>query len=398
MRSAVVALLLALVLPCVVGVQAAEPVAPYRVVGYDFGASWVPGETDTIPWKPIPASQARELDTIIFAFAGIKNGRVVLTDTGARRLDSLVALKKVNPHLRVELSVGGWGAGGFSEAASTAGGRQLFAASATQLVVQHHLDGLDVDWEFPGSDAGGITASPDDRGDFTLLLAAVRSSLDAAAAADGHAYSLSIAAGLGNDLRDVDIAAINRYLDSFNVMTYDMCNKEPPGVHVTCHHSGLDAGPSAPAYVDTVARGVWQFISAGVPPRKLVIGAAFYGHAYGDVTPKDDGLYQPYAKALDLGELSWPRVKAGFMDTDGFVRHWDPDAQAAWSWNAATHTFVTYDDPQSMAAKAAFVKANHLGGIMFWQLGDDPSGELLHAIAQGLDGGAAPATAEGGGK
>lgn len=384
---------LVLVVPVLPGVQAATPPAAYRVVGYDFGAEGVPGATGDVPWKPIPASQARELSTIIFAFAGIKDGRVVLAETGAKRLDALVALKAVNPHLRVELSVGGWGAGGFSEAASTAGGRQLFATSATALVVAHHLDGLDVDWEFPGSDASGITASPADRDDFTLLLAAVRSSLDAAAATDGHTYTLSIAAGLGNDLRYVDIAAINRYLDSINVMTYDMCNKEPPGVHVTCHHSGLAAGPLAPAYIDSVARGVWQFIEAGVPARKLLIGAAFYGHAYAGVTPRNDGLYQPYTQTPDLGELSWPRVKANYVNHDGFVQHWDPAAAAAWSWNAATRTFVTYDDPRSLAAKATFVEDNHLGGIMFWQLGDDPSGELLHAIAQDLNQRVVPAVA-----
>lgn len=398
MRATVLALLCALALPALTVARAAtpQPATPYRVVGYDFGASGVPDETDGMPWQPIPVSQVRELDTIIFAFAGIQAGRVVLTGVGAKRLDALVALKKVNPRLRVELSVGGWGAGGFSEAAGTEGGRKLFATSATQLVVAHHLDGLDVDWEFPGSAESGITASPQDRDDFTLLLRAVRSSLDAAAATDGHSYTLSIAAGLGADLRDVDLPAVNRYVDTFNVMTYDQCNKEPPGVHVTCHHSGLAAGPGAPAYVDTIERGVWQFLMAGVPPAKILIGAAFYGHAYGDVTPKDDGLYQPYAKSLDLGELSWPRVKAGFMDTDGFTRHWDAAAQAAFSWNPATRTFVTYDDPQSMAAKAAYVKANHLGGIMFWQLGDDPSGELLRAIAQGLGTSAAPAVAGAG--
>ncbi len=384
MRSTVLGLSFALALPALIGVAAAAPATPYRVIGYDFGASVVPGETDHILWQPIPASQARELDTVIFAFAGVKAGHVALSETGAKRLDALVALKKVNPNLRVELSVGGWGAGGFSEAASTEGGRKLFAASATQLVVTHHLDGLDIDWEFPGSDAGGITASPDDEQDFTLLLAAVRSSLDAAAAADDHSYTLSIAAGLGADLRYVDLPAVNRYVDTFNVMTYDQCNKEPPGVHVTCNHSGLAAGPEAPAFVDTIDRGVWQFLMAGVPPQKLMIGAAFYGHAYGDATPRNHGLYQPYAKTLDLGELSWPRVKADFMDTQGFTRYWDAAAQAAYSWNPTTRTFVTYDDPESLAAKAAYVKANHLGGIMFWQLGDDPSGELLHAIAQGL--------------
>jgi chitinase len=45
----------------------------------------------------------------------------------------------------------------------------------------------------------------------------------------------------------------------------------------------------------------------------------------------------------------------------------------------------TFDDPPIMAAKAEYVRRNHLGGIMFWELsGDMPDGELITAIADGL--------------
>ena len=32
------------------------------------------------------------------------------------------------------------------------------------------LDGIDIDWEYPGSSAAGIKSSPQDRENFTLLL------------------------------------------------------------------------------------------------------------------------------------------------------------------------------------------------------------------------------------
>ena len=72
------------------------------------------------------------------------------------------------------------------------------------------------------------------------------------------------------------------------------------------------------------------------------------------------------------------------FDRGGYHRYWDADAQAPWLWNARTRRFISYDDPQSIAAKAAFVKARHLGGIMYWEESLDPSGELLDAAWAGL--------------
>jgi len=341
--------------------------AHYRVIGYATG------------WSPVQDKNLHKIDTLIFAFAKVESGRVVLGAAAAQKLQPMIALKARNPKLKVDISVGGWSAGGFSEAARTAAGRKLFADSAAQMLVAHDADGLDIDWEYPGHDESGIASSPDDRRNFTLLLKAVRARLDAAGAAHHRHYTLSTAVADGPFVSGVDLAAANHYVDWFNMMTYDFCNSMTPD---TCHHTGLHASKLAPGNARTTGRAVRQFLAAGVPSSKLVIGAAFYARVFSGVDPAHDGLYQPYRKFV--GEIPWPKLKAEFIGKQGFVRHWDARADAAWLWNAGTHTFITYDDPESIAAKAAFVKAQHLGGIMYWEQSLDPTDELLDAIWRGL--------------
>jgi len=350
------------------GAWAADaPPAHYRVIGYATG------------WDPVQDKDLHKIDTLIFAFAKVDSGRVVLTEKAARRLKPVVALKARNPKLKVDISVGGWAAGGFSEAASTAAGRKAFADSAAQMLVAREADGLNIDWEYPGHNESGIASSPNDRGNFTLLLKAVRASLDAIGAEHHRHYTLSIAVADGAFVSGVDLAAVDRYVDWFNMMTYDFCNSMTPD---TCNHTGLHAAKLAPADARTTGRAVRQFLAAGVPAGKLVIGAAFYARVFGGVDPAHDGLYQPYKKFV--GEIPWPKLKSDFIGKQGYVRHWDAQADAPWLWNAGTHTFITYDDPESIAAKAAFVKAHHLGGIMYWEQTLDPDDELLDAILRGL--------------
>jgi chitinase len=53
-------------------------------------------------------------------------------------------------------------------------------------------------------------------------------------------------------------------------------------------------------------------------------------------------------------------------------------------WNAQTHVFVSYDDPQSLRLKAEFVKTHSLGGVMYWEQSQDPHGELLDVLSASL--------------
>jgi chitinase len=182
-----------------------------RVVGY-FAAWSVYGRNYHVP--QIPAAQ---LSHVNYAFAKISQaGLIELGDPyadvdrfypgdswapGALRgsFHQLQILKAAHPQLKTLISVGGWTwSGNFSTMAATAAARQAFAQSCVQFVVQYGFDGVDLDWEYPVS--GGLPGnqtSPADAANYTLLLAAMRSALDAQSAVDGHQYFLTIGAPAG---------------------------------------------------------------------------------------------------------------------------------------------------------------------------------------------------------
>ena len=66
------------------------------------------------------------------------------------------------------------------------------------------------------------------------------------------------------------------------------------------------------------------------------------------------------------------------------MRFWDSTAAAPYLYNDENKTFVTYNDAEAEAARAAYVKKHHLGGIMFWQYTGDPRNTLLDAIDAGF--------------
>jgi chitinase len=334
---------------------AAAGLTHYRVVAYD------------VVKQGVDHPDASKIDTLIFAFAHVDHDRVVLDAADKPKLNQLLALKKAHPQLTVVVS------------ASTPASRQTFATSAVKLLLDNKADGLDVDWEYPGHSESGIHSSPEDRTNLTALLKTVRAALDSAGQAGQHHYSLSMAVADGPFVDGIDIAAIAPSLDWFNLMTYDFVNSMTP---TTGHHTGLHASALTPANARTTDRAVDQFLAAGVSPKKLMIGGGFYGREFDDVTPDHNGLYQSYGHYGT--EHPWPQLQANYICKNGFVREWDAQAQAPYLWNAATRTFITYDDPQSLAAKAAYVKAKHLGGIMVWEQSEDPQNELIDAIWRGL--------------
>jgi chitinase len=169
------------------------------------------------------------------------------------------------------------------------------------------------------------------------------------------------------------------HLDWINVMTYDFFNSMTP---TTGHHAGLHRSKFAATTDRDGDTAIRQHLAAGIPPRKLVLGAAFYGRAFGDVNPRHDGLNQPYGKFIDAYPYSV--LVDTLIDRDGFVRHWDAAAQAPFLWNPVTRSFISYEDPQSLRAKARYVRSHRLGGLMFWELSQDRDDQLLDAIVKGL--------------
>jgi chitinase len=124
---------------------------------------------------------------------------------------------------------------------------------------------------------------------------------------------------------------------------------------------------------------VREFLSAGIPAAKLVMGVPFYGRGWRDVHPAADGLYQPGVAVVGMN-LSYGQLAEAVIGRAGFSRRWDAAAQAPFLWNANERIFISYDDPESLRRKASYVRAKGLGGVMFWQYAEDPSGVLLDAL------------------
>lgn len=347
-------------------------VAPdsYRIIGY------------VADGPALPTISANKLDVINFAFAQVNPAHEVFLpqETAARSLDGLVALRKVNPELKVLLSIGGWGAGNFSEAALTDTARARFADTAVELIRQHDLDGVDIDWEYPAHPGPGISHRPEDKQNFTRLLTVVREKLDVLSAANGgRPYLLTIAAADGEAAKGLEIAKIARILDWINLMTYDFYGSLTP---TTGHHASLYRSSTAASDSRNTQKAVDEFIKAGAPPRKINIGLAFYGRTFGDVAVEQHGLHQRFGS--DGGFISWQEIARDHLGKPGVVRYWDEEAQAAWLWNEKQRRLISYDDPQALQAKARFVRQRGLGGVMYWEHAQDPDEQLLDVVRAAL--------------
>ena len=143
-------------------------------------------------------------------------------------LRKVVALRKQNPKLKIMLSVGGWTSGNFSEMAATAKTRTAFAKDCKRIVDEYGLDGIDIDWEYPTSNEAGISSSPDDTKNFTLLMRDLRKALGK--------KKLLTAATIADGLY-IDFPACIKYMDFVNIMAYDVAN--PPKHHTTLFRSPL---------------------------------------------------------------------------------------------------------------------------------------------------------------
>ncbi len=356
----------------------AEPV----VAGYYSGE---------IPVAKIPAA---ELTNVIYAFAEPAADNTCHAPSAKQRADfaQLRALRAAHPNLHVTLSIGGWGAApNYSDVALTPASRAAFARTCIQqYVAGQDLEGIDIDWEFPVHGGDTIMHNrPQDRSDATALLREIRSQLHALSSRTHRRYYLTIAIPAGRwqtggpyDPRNsYDLAAVARTVDWIDVMTYDMNNIFSPysNFNDPLYPDPNDPTPGLERRWNNLSGAVKYFEAHGVPADKIVLGMAFYGRGFRNVASKNAGLYSRFNGIFD--ETPYAAVKSKMLTNPAWQKHWSDTAQAPWIYNAREHVFFSYDDPRSMAIKAAFARAQHLRGTMFWVLGeDDAQNSLLNTL------------------
>jgi chitinase len=363
---------LALAAPCLCW---GAPAAPAKaVVGYVFpqNAELQPGQID-----------ANSLTRINYAFANIENGHMV---TGFAKdkenFAFLVSLKQQNPSLTVLVSVGGWlWSNNFSEVSLTLQSRETFIQSVMEFLKRYDLDGLDIDWEYPGMTGSGHPFRSEDAQNFTLLLKELRTRFTTETGRTHHRLYLTIAAGASDEfLAHTEMEKVQRYVDTVNLMSYDYY--ESPSDALTGHHAPLFTSPSDPKKVSGNA-SVLAFEKAGVPASKILLGMPFYGRMWGEVADHNHGLFQP-GKPVPNAYAPYHAI-AETMLNHGFDRYWDSKASVPYLYSPEKQIFVSYEDPESIAAKCNYVRAHDLGGVMFWDYSGDPSGTLLKTIHDSLN-------------
>ncbi len=280
---------------------------------------------------------------INYAFAHVGKDFQSITIDNAPRLASIAQLKKKNPQLQILLSIGGWGSGRFSEMAADEKLRKNFAQNCKKVIKEYGIDGVDIDWEYPTSASAGISASPEDTKNYTLLMKDIREAIGK----DKLLTLASVASGAY-----VDFKAIDPYVDFVNIMSYDMAR--PPN-----HHSALYPSPHAKAY--SCDQAVNAHLKKGVPAHKLVLGIPFYGRGNDKV-----GNFINYDKLIQLKDCR---------------ELWDDVAKVPYLADKDGKMICSYDNPRSVKIKAQYVKKKGLRGIMYWQYnGDDAQGSLRNAV------------------
>ncbi len=455
---------------------------PRRIIGYF--PSWRTGTNgqpaylvNNIPWNKITH--------INYAFAHIQNSRISVGSNTATNpsigmtwpgvagaemdpalpykghFNLLTQYKRQNPNVKTLISVGGWAEtggyfgdngdrisdGGFfsltvnpDNSVNTAG-INTFADSVVGFLRGYNFNGVDIDYEYPTSmkDAGHpldwVYANPRRASlmkGYVALMKTLREKLDAAGAADGKYYMLTIASpSSGYLLRGMETYQVTQYLDYVNVMSYDLHGawNEYVGPNASLYDDGKDAELAAGGVYTTAQYGgigylntdwSYHYFRGSMPAGRINIGVPYYTRGFKNVNGGTNGLWGTavgsncpigltkcgdgargidniwhdtengqevgaganpmwHAKNLEQGLAGSYINQFGLNPTTDpedcltgtYVRNYSSSLVAPWLWNSQKRVFISTEDEQSLGAKADYVVDKGLGGIMFWELSGD---------------------------
>ena len=323
-------------------------------------------------YKGLTPTAASALDVINYSFARCTEDGVV-SISGLTKISEVLQARKQG--VRVVLCIGGYGAANktFSDVALTKEGREKFAQAILDIIETYHFDGVDIDWEYPGYETGRDTAI--DKPNYTTLMYTIRQKLKSVN--EDYLVTAAIPGGPWGNTR-FEIYNLNSILDYFHLMTYDFHNSAKVVHHTALYSSN---GTSLGCSVDST---VALFKSLGVSPNKLVVGAAFYGRKYVLSEAVENSAMLGSTKVAASGEcVTFTQVYNNYLtkvDNVNIFNAYDSSSKAHYIIDKPNKVVISYESTTSLAAKCNYVKDNNLGGLMFWDYGEDATGKLINTI------------------
>ncbi|KZT62911.1 glycoside hydrolase family 18 protein [Calocera cornea HHB12733] len=301
----------------------------------------------------------------------------------------------------VKLSIGGWtGSAFFSSAVSNDANRHTFVQNIANIYGQYNLDGIDIDWEYPGIAAASSSngASPSDTSNLLEFFKLLRNTLPAGAVLSAAVQDWPWQGEDGSP--ESDMSAFAEQIDWVTLMNYDVSgSSSTPGANAPLSDQcGNSTYPQANAVAAVAA---WT--NAKFPADQIVLGVPSYGYvsqsSVNHLYDKRAHIRRALQVTSDAGSTSDGQVlfrevvsqgalmqQGGeWVGNNGFVKHWDDCSATPWLKSDAGEQVITYDDPDSLFVKAQYASQVGLRGVnMFDVSGDTTDWVLTDALRNGL--------------
>ncbi|CAG8655119.1 834_t:CDS:2, partial [Racocetra persica] len=262
-------------------------------------------------------------------------------------------LKKNNRHIKVLISIGGWTwSTNFPAVAADPSKRKIMVTSAIKMMYNLGADGIDIDWEYPSTES--------DSNNYVKLCKELRHELDKYAEKIGEQvpFLLTAAVPCGPDkFKKMFLKDMSKYLDFFNLMSYDMAGSWSS---VADHQANLYGGDLS------VDKAVTGYISQGVSAQKIVVGIPMYGRSF----TKTKGIGHSFD---GIGEGTWEKGVLDYkkLPPQNAQEFFDDKVVASYSYDSITKELVSYDTPDVVRLKTKYVVDNNLRGVMNWEISAD---------------------------
>ena len=372
-------------------------------------------------------------------------------DNDLRRLGELKALKNQNPNLKLVVSLGGWNFNLPASAAATSPyiysdmtnylfsdmiadvgvahkqsstaaervpctglmrdsgtcvalkdkegnpttSRKQFTASVIEFLRSNDLDGIDLDWEYPGVIERGGRCQ--DFTNYGHLLREMHEAFEKEAQATGKpkllltmATSAAVPSGICPEYAAKDkyfgaYASYAPYLDWIGVMTYDFYGAWSP-----------KTGPNAPpeAVIDpntnkeinegfNVTASMSNYLTAGFPASKLVVGMGTYGRNFSGVNFDGSGTNGGFGSGLAANGSGFTGASTGeaglstyfeilnLQKTAGWTMEFDTDTKTPYMYNIGQRQWIGFDNEESLEVKCNIIKNQEFRGGMIWSITND---------------------------